>query len=97
MRSAHPPGPYDTGLLLGNPPYGERLEDAGSAQLLYKDMAELFEAFPGWDMGFITSRDDFETHLGRKANSTKKLKGGNLDTYFYQFIQGMQGAQKDKS
>lgn len=88
--------PYDTGLLLGNPPYGERLEDAESAQLLYKDMAELFDSFPGWDMGFITSRDDFEAHLGRKANTTKKLKGGNLDTYFYQFIQGVQGSQKDK-
>lgn len=86
--------PYDSGLLLGNPPYGERLEDEASAQLLYKDMEELFQAFPGWDMGFITSRSDFESHLGRQANSTKKLKGGNLDTYFYQFIQPKTGEKK---
>lgn len=87
--------PYDSGLLLGNPPYGERLEDEASAQLLYKDMEELFQAFPGWDMGFITSRSDFESHLGRQANSTKKLKGGNLDTYFYQFIQPKTGEKSN--
>ncbi|MBO5137799.1 MAG: class I SAM-dependent RNA methyltransferase [Spirochaetaceae bacterium] len=77
--------PYDSGLLLGNPPYGERLGDVIQAQELYKDMASLFKSFPGWNMGFITAQSTFETDIGKKANSAKKLKSGNLDTCFYMF------------
>ena len=86
--------PYETGLLLGNPPYGERLEDKEAAKLLYKDMGELLENFPGWDLGFITSRADFESAFGHQANSTKKLKGGNLDTYFFQYFQSEQKGRR---
>lgn len=86
--------PYETGVLLGNPPYGERLEDKEAAKLLYKDMGELLENFHGWDLGFITSRADFESAFGHQANSTKKLKGGNLDTYFFQYFQSEQKGRR---
>ena len=39
--------------------------------------------FAGWDMGFITSNENFETCIGKKAHSVKNLKSGNLDTKFY--------------
>jgi len=77
--------PYDDGILLGNPPYGERIGDVEQAKALYTDMADLFKVFPGWKMGFITCQESFETDIGRKANSCKKLKSGNLDTTFYIF------------
>lgn len=77
--------PYEKGLILGNPPYGERIGDLEQAEILYHDMSSLFEAFPGWEMGFITSHDQFENALGRTADSRKKLKCGNLDTSFYTF------------
>lgn len=77
--------PYDEGVLVGNPPYGERLGDAEEARLLYQDMAQLFKAFPRWTLGFITSQPSFEEDIGKKASSSKKLKSGNLDTFFYQF------------
>ncbi len=77
--------PYDTGFLLGNPPYGERLGDVEQAQELYRDMAQLFESFPNWNMGFITSQETFETDIGKKATTRKNLKSGNLDTCFYIF------------
>ncbi|MDD7416377.1 MAG: class I SAM-dependent RNA methyltransferase [Treponemataceae bacterium] len=75
--------PYEQGLLLGNPPYGERLGDAAEAEALYGDMASLFSDFPGWQMGFITSNENFEKCIGKKAESIKNLKSGNLDTKFY--------------
>lgn len=77
--------PYETGILLGNPPYGERLGDVYQAQELYRDMAALFESFPGWNMGFITAQDSFEADIGEKSTAQKNLKSGNLDTCFYMF------------
>lgn len=75
--------PYDTGMILGNPPYGERLGDAEQARELYQRMHCLYRNFPGWDMGFITAHSEFETAFGVQAQSARKLKSGNLDTCFY--------------
>lgn len=75
--------PYETGLILSNPPYGERLGDAAQAEELYKNMGVLFDAFPGWEMGFICAHKNFEDALGKTAVLCKDLKSGNLDTRFY--------------
>lgn len=75
--------PYETGLLLCNPPYGERLEDKESAKELYKDMNSLWNDFPNWDLGVITSNKDFQTCFNHKTGAVKKLRAGNLNTAFY--------------
>ena len=77
--------PYEKGLIIGNPPYGERLGDAEEAANLYTDMAGLKESFPNWDYGFITSQASFEECFGQKATSKKDIKCGNLDTKFYMY------------
>lgn len=77
--------PWPEGLLLSNPPWGERLEDADSARALYSSMHRLFKDFAGWDLAFITSHTSFEDAIGRKADKRKKFKSGNLDTVFYHF------------
>lgn len=75
--------PYETGLLLCNPPYGERLEDKESAKELYKDMNSLWNDFPNWDLGVITSNKDFQTCFNHKTGAVKKIRAGNLNTAFY--------------
>jgi putative N6-adenine-specific DNA methylase len=70
-------------LILSNPPWGERLGDSEEARKLYSAMHSLFNDFPGWNFGFITSQDSFEDAIGRKAAKARKLKSGNLDTVFY--------------
>jgi len=79
--------PYPEGLLLSNPPYGERLGDAASALDLYRSMRALWTNFPGWMMGFITSHEGLEDAVGRRATKRKPLKGGNLDTTFYLYAE----------
>ena len=78
--------PYDEGLLITNPPYGERLGSPEEAENLYKNMISLFHSFPGWQLGVITSHPNFEKALGRKATKTKSFKCGNLDTVFYSYL-----------
>ena len=75
--------PYDEGLILCNPPYGERLGNAEEAAELYQQMDSLWQEFPNWDLGIITSNPDFQKNFNHQANSIKKIKAGNLDTSFY--------------
>ncbi|MBO4385524.1 MAG: class I SAM-dependent RNA methyltransferase [Treponema sp.] len=75
--------PFETGLILCNPPYGERLGDQAQAETLYQDMASLFADFPGWQIGVITSQKNFQKCIGRYADHQKNLKAGNLDTTLY--------------
>jgi len=85
--------PYPEGLLLCNPPYGERLGDEHEAEALYKDMGCLFSAFPGWEIGVITSNAKFQECIGHYATLLKGLKAGNLDTCFYIYTNGIQTGQ----
>lgn len=75
--------PYDYGMLICNPPYGERLGDEEEAAILYKKMNSLWNDFPCWDFGIITSNTSFQNNFGHQANHIKSLKAGNLDTSLY--------------
>jgi putative N6-adenine-specific DNA methylase len=75
--------PFPEGLILCNPPYGERIGDEQQAEELYKNMSSLFTQFPGWQMGVITSHKKFQECIGRYATTLKSLKAGNLDTTLY--------------
>ena len=75
--------PYETGLLLCNPPYGERLLDQADAEDLYGEMKSLFVDFENWQMGVITSQKNFQECICKKASASKTLKAGNLDTTLY--------------
>lgn len=77
--------PYEEGLLLCNPPYGERLGDEAEAEALYKKMSSLWTNFPGWEMGIITPNKKFQECFGHYATLLKSLKAGNLDTFFYMY------------
>jgi len=83
--------PYDEGMIIANPPYGERLGDAQQADELYQSMASLFVDFPNWQMGFITSHEAFETSIGKKASKKRTLKAGSLDTCFYMYNTSKKG------
>lgn len=75
--------PYDEGLLLCNPPYGERLSSEDEVAELYKNMQSLRTDFKGWDIGVITSAPNFESEFSLRTSSVKSIKAGNLDTKFY--------------
>ncbi len=85
--------PFENGLIICNPPYGERLGEEAEAEKLYGDMASLFKEFPGWEIGVITANKKFQECVKHYASSLKDLKAGNLDTTFYIY----NGTEKEKS
>lgn len=74
---------YENGLIICNPPYGERLGEESQAIELYKSMSPIFTDFSGWKFGFISASKRFQESIGRYASVLKNLKAGNLDTIFY--------------
>jgi len=59
------------GFIITNPPYGERLEDKESLPPLYKTLGERFRALDNWSLYMITSYEDCEKYIGRKANKNR--------------------------
>lgn len=84
--------PYENGMIICNPPYGERLGDEQQAAELYSSMKSLFEDFKGWQIGVITAHKEFQENVGRYATTLKSIKSGNLDTTFYLY----NGTEKEK-
>lgn len=80
--------PYGEGVLLCNPPYGERIGDEQEASALYGRMSALFDNFPGWSIGIITSKKGFQKDIGHYAAKLKSIKAGNLDTTLYIYPNG---------
>lgn len=73
------------GVIIANPPYGERLEDEKQVQKLYKQMGEVFRPLKTWSKYILTSDLTFETHYGEKATKKRKLYNGALRTDFFQY------------
>ncbi|MCR4814803.1 MAG: class I SAM-dependent RNA methyltransferase [Lachnospiraceae bacterium] len=73
------------GFLITNPPYGERLEEKKDLPALYRTVGETYKALDSWSMYLITSYENAEKDIGRKADKNRKIYNGMMKTYFLQF------------
>ena len=78
--------PKKYGFIITNPPYGERLEDKADLPELYTTIGEVYKKLDAWSMYMITSYEDAERYVGRKADKNRKIYNGMIKTYFYQFM-----------
>lgn len=84
VKDLHHPKKY--GFIITNPPYGERLEDKSTLPPLYNQIGEAYRGLDSWSMYLITSYEETERHIGRKADKNRKIYNGMLKTYFYQYL-----------
>lgn len=73
------------GVVVTNPPYGERLEDAETVKKIYAGMGQVYGTLEDWSFVIITSFDEFENYYGKKATKNRKLYNGMLKSYIYQY------------
>lgn len=73
------------GVLICNPPYGERLGDPLEVEAVYRELGRVTASLPTWGVYVITSNRFFEKHFGRRAPRRRKLYNGNLECQFYQY------------
>ena len=73
------------GVIVANPPYGERLSDKEHVHQLYQQMGKLYQPLTSWSKYILTSDLQFEQFYGRKATKRRKLYNGSLRTDFFQY------------
>lgn len=73
------------GVMVGNPPYGERIGEMEEAEQLTRDLGKLMENHPSWSVYMISPLENFETLYGNKATRKRKLFNGFIRTDYYQF------------
>ena len=84
VSELHHPKKY--GFVITNPPYGERLEDRKALPALYREIGQAFRSLDSWSEYIITSYEDAERYIGKKADKNRKIYNGMIKTYFYQYI-----------
>ena len=84
VADLHHPKKY--GFIISNPPYGERLEEKEALPALYGEIGQAYAGLDSWSMYLITSYEDTERYIGRKADKNRKIYNGMIKTYFYQFM-----------
>ena len=77
--------PAEKGVIVCNPPYGERMLERNEARLLYRDFGRAAEALTGFGKYVICSDVDFERCYGRRADKKRKLYNGMLQCNLYMF------------
>lgn len=77
--------PGDGGVVLCNPPYGERLMDVSGAQELYRALGRVLTPALHWSQAVISPDEEFETLFGRRADKRRKLYNGMLKCQLYMY------------
>ncbi len=73
------------GVIVANPPYGERMSEKKQVHELYRQMGRAFKPLTSWSKYFLTSDLEFENFYGQKATKRRKLYNGALRTDYFQY------------
>ena len=79
--------PGDSGIIICNPPYGQRMMEQQSAQRLYAALGRHLKFSDGWKKYIITSEPEFEHYFGRRADKKSKLYNGMIKCDYYMFTE----------
>lgn len=76
--------PY--GVIISNPPYGERLGEESEVYALYRSLGQTYRKLPDWSLYVLTACPDFERYFGKRAMKRKKLFNANLLCNYYTYL-----------
>ena len=77
----------DSGKIICNPPYGQRLGNNDDIEALYQDMGTIFtKDFPDWTYYVLTANEEFEHLFGKKSRKHRKLYNGGIKCFYYQYF-----------
>ena len=74
------------GILITNPPYGERIGDEEQLTKIHKKLGQVFGKDNTWSIYVITSSNNFEKEFGRKADRKRKLFNGDMRVDYFQYF-----------
>jgi len=74
------------GILITNPPYGERIGESEDIAKLHKKLGDVFGKDVTWSKYIITAIETFEKDFGIKADKKRKLFNGDVKVDYYQYF-----------
>lgn len=77
--------PEKYGVVITNPPYGERIGTDKEVAQAYKAMGRIFSTDLTWSIYVLTAEEKFEKFFGTSANRKRKLFNGNIKVDYYQY------------
>ncbi len=77
---------FSCGVIIANPPYGERLMSGNELTDLYRTFGQAFDRLDGWSAYVITSFRGFEKHFGKRADKTRRLYNSELECTLYRYL-----------
>lgn len=77
---------FSHGVIISNPPYGERLSDRKEVEKLYRDYGKKVASLDDWCSYTLTPVDDFERLFGKKADKKRKIYNGKIECCYYSHL-----------
>ena len=76
----------ERGVIVTNPPYGERIMEKREAEELYRGFGKALAACPNWQLYLLSSHTEFERCFGRQADKKRKLYNGMIKCELYMYF-----------
>ncbi len=74
------------GILIGNPPYGQRVGDFRELNQVYITLNKMFRKKMGWSIYILTADKKFPHYFKRsRPNRTRKMYNGRIEVNYYQY------------
>jgi len=80
-----PEPPAEHGLVVVNPPYGERLGEVNALRSLYARLGELMHHLPQWQMALFTGNPELAAHTGLKSRKPLTLFNGPIECRLFRY------------
>lgn len=84
------------GVIISNPPYGERLCTRKQIVSIYKAYGRVFDSLNDWSAYTLTSVTDFENLFGKRCKK-RKLYNGKLECNYYTYLAVLKEKSSKKS
>src|SRR5690625_2083616 len=75
------------GYLIGNPPYGKRIDHAEGVEKIYQELGSVMNEHPSWSVYIMTAFKNFEKAYGKEATKKRKLFNGFIQTDYFQYFE----------
>lgn len=75
----------ERGVIVTNPPYGERIMEKQQAEELYRAFGKAWRETENWQLYLLSSHTEFERCFGKTADKKRKLYNGMIkcDLFMY--------------
>ena len=81
----------ERGVIVTNPPYGERIMEKQEAEALYRSFGQALGRCENWSLYLLSSHTEFERCFGRPADKKRKLYNGMIKCELFMYFKSNSG------